>query len=87
VCLQSKDWGDAVAATQNGANSMKSYLIVTAALFGLLAVAHLLRTVAEWQQLTTNPGFILEGPGIGILAAALCVWGWRLFRSSGTAAR
>lgn len=59
---------------------MKAYLATTGMLFALLALAHLLRTVAESSRLTTDPGFIIEGPGIGILAAALCLWAWRLFR-------
>jgi hypothetical protein len=61
---------------------MKSYLVTTAAIFGLLALVHLLRTIAEWSQIGSNPGFIVEGPGIGLLAAALCVWGVRLLRSA-----
>jgi hypothetical protein len=59
---------------------MKAYLIVTGAIFGLLAFAHLLRTIAEWSRLGTDPWFILEGPGIGVVAAALCYWAWRLLR-------
>jgi hypothetical protein len=61
---------------------LKPYLITTGALFALLAVAHLLRTIAEWSRLTTDPGFIVEGPGIGLLAAAISVWAWRLLRRS-----
>ena len=60
---------------------MKTYLMTTAVIFGLLAVAHLLRTIAEWSQIGSNPGFIVEGPGIGLLAAALCIWGLRLLRT------
>ena len=57
---------------------MKLYLITTGALFALLALAHLVRTVAEWSRLTTDPWFLLEGPGIGVVAAALSFWAWRL---------
>jgi hypothetical protein len=59
---------------------MKAYLITTATIFALLAGAHVLRTIAEWPRLASDPGFILEGPGIGILALALCFWAWRLLR-------
>lgn len=59
---------------------MRAYLITTGALFGLLAVAHLLRTIAEWSRLAADPWFILEGPGIGVVAAAIAVWAWRLLR-------
>jgi len=57
---------------------MKAYLITTGVIFALLTVAHVLRTIAEWPRLTADPWFILQGPGIGILAAALCFWAWRL---------
>ena len=57
---------------------MKPYLITTGTLFAVVAVAHLLRTIAEWSRLTTDPGFILEGPGLGVLAAAIAFWAWRL---------
>src|SRR4051794_37073622 len=61
-------------------HSMKAYLITTGAIFGLLALAHLLRTIAEWSRLAQDPGFIIEGPGIGILAAGLGIWAVRLLR-------
>ena len=38
---------------------MKAYLMTTAILFGLLALAHLLRTIAEWSRLAVEPWFIL----------------------------
>jgi hypothetical protein len=59
---------------------MKPYFITTGALFSLLAVAHLLRTIAEWRRLAHDPWFILQGPGIGLIAAALAVWAWRLLK-------
>ena len=59
---------------------MKAYLVVTGSIFALLAVAHLLRTVAEWPRLATDPWFIVEGPGLGVLGGALAFWAARLFR-------
>ena len=59
---------------------MKSYLLTTGSLFALVALAHLLRTIAEWSRMP-DPGFLLEGPGLGLLAAALSAWAWRLVRS------
>ena len=59
---------------------MKAYLATTAALFTLVAFAHLARTIAELSRLATDPWFWLEGPGLGVLAGALGVWGWRSFR-------
>ena len=64
---------------------MKAYLFTTGAIFAVLAVAHVLRTIAEWPRVAVDPWFILEGPGIGLLAAALCVWAWRLLRLAGRA--
>src|SRR5207248_1450348 len=57
--------------------SMKAYLIITGTLFAVLALAHLLRTIVEWPRLVADPWFIIEGPGIGVVAAALCFWAWR----------
>jgi hypothetical protein len=61
---------------------MKAYLFTTGGLFALLALAHLARTIAESSRLRTDPGFLVEGPGIGIIAAAIAVWAWRLLRVS-----
>jgi hypothetical protein len=61
---------------------MKAYLFTTGGLFAVLALAHLARTIAESSRLTTDPGFIIEGPGIGIIAAAIAVWAWRLLRTA-----
>jgi hypothetical protein len=62
---------------------MKPYLITTGLMFTLIAVAHIFRTLAEWPRLTSDPGFIVEGPGLGLLAAGLGVWAWRLLRVRG----
>jgi hypothetical protein len=59
---------------------MKAYLLITGILFAALALAHLLRTILERDRLATDPWFILQGPGIGVLAAALCFWACRLLR-------
>jgi len=59
---------------------MKAYLITTATLFGLLALAHVWRTIAEWSRLAHDRGLLVEGPVIGLVAAALSIWAWRLLR-------
>ena len=59
---------------------MRAYLVTTGTLFGLIAVAHLARTVTESQRLASAPEFYLEGPGLGLVAAALSLWAWRLLR-------
>lgn len=57
---------------------MKAYLVATGSLFALICVAHVARTFAEWSRLGTDPWFVLEGPGLAVVAGALGVWAWRL---------
>jgi hypothetical protein len=57
---------------------MKAYLAVTGTIFGLLGLAHLVRTIGEWQRLATEPALLLELPGISLVALALSFWAWRL---------
>ncbi len=59
---------------------MKAYLMTSGAIFAVLTLAHLLRIIAEWPRLASDPWFILEGPGIGLLAGAMWFWAWRLLR-------
>jgi hypothetical protein len=60
---------------------MRAYLATSGTLFGIVAIAHVLRTIAEWSRLATDPGFIAEGPGLGVLTASLAIWAWRLRRA------
>jgi len=55
---------------------MKTYVMTTGAAFGLIALAHVARIVAEGPRLATDPGFIL----LTLAAVALSVWAWRLLR-------
>jgi hypothetical protein len=57
---------------------MKAYLITTCAVFGLTAVAHVWRIVAEWPRLATDPWYLV----LTAVAAALSLWAWRLLRRS-----
>ena len=59
---------------------MKAYLVTTGTVFGLIAVMHLLRAIEEWSLLTTHPWSFLGMAALGVVAAALCVWAWRLLR-------
>lgn len=61
---------------------MKAYLITTGTVFGLIAVLHLLRGIDERQQLTTNPGQFWFMAALGVFAAGLSVWAWRLLLRS-----
>jgi hypothetical protein len=59
---------------------MKAYLITTGTLFGLIALTHLWRAIDERSQMTTNPGQFLAMAALGVVAAGLSVWAWRLLR-------
>lgn len=56
---------------------MKTYVVTTGAVFGLLTAVHLWRMIEE-THLATDPGFIL----VTVASAALCVWAWRVVRRS-----
>ncbi len=55
---------------------MKAYLLTTGTVFGLLALVHIWRVIAESSALARDPWFLL----ITVIAAALCVWAIRLLR-------
>lgn len=55
---------------------MKAYLVTTGALFGLIAILHVWRVIAESNALARDPWFIL----ITALAVGLSVWAFRLLR-------
>jgi hypothetical protein len=52
---------------------VKTYLAVTTALFGLLAIVHVWRAIVEPSA--RDPWFV----AITVVAALLCLWGGRLF--------
>jgi hypothetical protein len=56
---------------------MRTYVITTGVLFGVLTLAHLMRIVTESRALAGDPWYVL----ITLLTAVLCVWAWRVFRS------
>jgi hypothetical protein len=53
---------------------MKIYVMITGAIFGLIALAHIWRAIAEGPSLATDPAFIV----LTLAAAALCVSAVRL---------
>ena len=55
---------------------MKAYVMTTGAVFGLIALAHLLRIFAEGPRLATDPFFVL----LTVIAGTLSFWAWRLLR-------
>jgi len=52
---------------------MKSYVMATGAVFGLLTLAHVLRVIVE-PHLVKNIAYI----AITVASAALCLWAVRL---------
>ena len=60
---------------------MKAYLFTTGAIFGLIAVMHALKSVQEMSMLKTNPGEFLAMAALGLVAAGLAVWAWRLLKT------
>ena len=60
---------------------MKAYFVTTGMLFGLMAVVHVWRAIAEWPHSTVGLGFVLEMAGLIILPGALSWWAWRCLRS------
>jgi hypothetical protein len=55
---------------------MKTYIITTGSVFGLLALVHVWRAVEEGSHLATDTWYV----GITILTAALSVWAFRVLR-------
>lgn len=55
---------------------MKAYVVTTGVVFALLIVAHIWRAAVEGAGLAKEPAFIIST----LIAAALCVWAWRVFR-------
>jgi hypothetical protein len=56
--------------------AVKAYLVTTGLLFGTVAVLHIWRVIVE-PHLASHAWYLL----LTLLAAALAVWAWRLFRS------
>ena len=54
---------------------MKAYVLTTAVVFSLVTLVHIWRVIEEGWRLATEPWYIL----ITLAAAALSVWGWRVF--------
>ncbi len=55
---------------------MRAYVITTGAVFGLLALAHVLRIVGEDARLLADPLYMF----ITDAAAALCIWSFFVVR-------
>ena len=58
---------------------MKAYIMTSGFIFALLAVAHVLRVMAEGAYLATEPIFILTT----VASIGMTVWAWRIMPSAG----
>ena len=58
---------------------MKAYLLTSGTIFGVIAILHGLRSIFEWRMLATDPVSFLGMAALGVLAAVLSAWAWRLF--------
>jgi hypothetical protein len=57
---------------------MRTYVMTTGAVFGLLVVLHVWRVVEEGVHLIKDPWWVL----ITAAAAVLCLWALRVLRDS-----
>ena len=61
--------------------SSRAYFIVSGTIFGLVAVAHLVRVVYQMPVQVGEWAFPMWLSWCGlVVAGALCVWGFRLLR-------
>jgi hypothetical protein len=54
---------------------MKTYVVTSGTIFGLLTLAHIARIVRETSLLMQEPAYML----ITVAAAAMTVWAWRVY--------
>ncbi len=67
---------------------MRAYLQISGALFGLIALGHLLRLLRHWPVDLAGNTVPLWASWVGlVLAGGLSVWALRLMRATSRAAR
>jgi hypothetical protein len=60
-------------------NTVQAYLVISATIFGLVAIGHLLRAINGWALAVGPITIPMSVSWIGSIAtAALCVWAIRL---------
>jgi hypothetical protein len=66
----------------NAANfaCMKAYLVTTGAIFGAIAVLHLLRAIQERDLFASRSAYFLSMAALGMVAALLSGWAFFLVR-------
>ncbi len=58
---------------------MRTYVMLTGAVFALLTLSHVLRFVEEGAQIASDPWFVI----VTFVAAGLAIWAWRLLWPGG----
>lgn len=61
---------------------MKTYLIITGTIFGLIAVGHVFELLFHWQTLMSGRWFTLGVTLIIIVSGILCIWAWVLLKAA-----
>jgi len=61
---------------------VKAYLVTTGLIFGLMALLHVWKAVAEWPRDTVQVGFVLGMAALVVVPGAFAAWAWRLLRRS-----
>jgi hypothetical protein len=59
---------------------VKAYLAISGAIFGLVAGLHAVHAIGDRHLLATDPVHFLAMAALGVLAAGLAIWAWRLLR-------
>ena len=63
--------------------TMKTYLLTTGVIFGLLVVVHVWHVIDEWPRVTIDAGFLLEMTVVIALPGIFCGWAcWLLWTLS-----
>jgi len=60
---------------------MKTYVVITGAIFAILTIVHALRIIAEWPHASQDPGFLWSMSGLTLVTGVLAVWAWRVLRT------
>jgi hypothetical protein len=64
---------------------MKAYLLVSGTIFAIFAVMHVFITYEYWRSGNPEAGSIVIPALLGVVAAALAIWGFGLIRRVPTA--
>jgi hypothetical protein len=59
---------------------MKLYLLVTCALFGIMAALHVWRAIAEWPASGPDLRFVVVTVVMVVVPGALSWWAWQVLR-------